>query len=107
MQLRLPTMTSIQFINTLSDLTAADPRERSRASHAGKEVVEGPTLATLWKPGLRTCAQSGSPKPVYASQDLDLSARFGSGADGSGSYHHRQSKHQIGPNRRGYASPRG
>src|SRR5437773_3631827 len=107
MQLRPPTMTSTPSINISSDLME-DRRECSRLSRAGPKVVEGATLATLWKPDLHPCAQRSSPEPVYAPQDLDPSARFDSRAHHPGTRHLRQKRtRRPGPNRERYTSPRG
>jgi ABC-2 type transport system ATP-binding protein len=85
---RPPTMTSTPSINISSD-HMADRREFSRFSRASPKVVEGTTLATLWNPDLRPYAQRGSPQPVYASQDLDLSAGFDSCAPHPNPRHRR------------------
>src|SRR5258708_18515515 len=106
MQSHRPTMTSTPSTNTLSDRTA-DRREYSRLSRASSKVVEGTTLATLWKPDLHPCTQRGSPEPAYASQDWDLSARFDSGTHSPGPQHLRPIQHRPGPNRERYASPCG
>src|SRR5438552_15453670 len=107
MQLRPPTMTSTPSINISSDLME-DRREGSRFSRAGPKVVKGATLATLWQPDLHPCAQRSSPEPVYAPQDLDLSARFDSRAHHPGSRDLGQKRTRgPGPNRELAGSPRG
>src|SRR6266699_2515129 len=106
MQLRPPTMTSTPSINISSDLME-DRRECSRFSRAGPKVVEGATLATLWQPDLHPCAQRSSPEPVYAPQDLDLSARFDSGSHHPDTPLRRQIQRRRGPNGDRYTSPRG
>src|SRR5258707_2254164 len=106
MQWRRPTTTSTPSINISSD-QRADQRECSRLSRAHAKVDEGTTLAALRKPGLRPCAQRSSPQSVYPAPDWDLSARFASGADDSGSRHLRQTYHEPVSNRGGYPSPRG
>src|SRR6266566_107688 len=107
MQLRPPTMTSTPSINISSDLME-DRCECSRLSRAGPTVVEGATLATLWQPDLHPCAQRSSPEPVYAPQNLDLSARFDSRAHHPSSRDLGQKRTRgPGPNRERYTSPRG
>src|SRR2546425_1726920 len=107
MQLRPPTMTSTPSINISSD-RMEDRRECSRFGDEDPKVVEGATLAALWKPDLRPCAQRDSPEPFYAPQDLDLPARIGTGAHHPDTRHPRQKRTRWAcPNRERYTSPGG
>src|SRR5258708_7776339 len=107
MPLLPPTMTSTPSINTSSD-RMVDRHERSRLGRTDPKVVEGTALAALWKPDLHPCAQRASPEPFYAPQDLDLFARFDSGAHHPHTRHPRQ-KPTRGPGATGkrHTSPCG